>query len=137
MNKKTGKFKILNFAIHHEFGYSVGWGDFVPVSVEDIRTRGVQIILNNLEGFFLRDTRDKSKLYSMSKMSQREQRLLERDHHVVGIDNYKDNLLRLMPMSRYPSGGYVGDVKDQIELQLPCDNEEFYQNLLEAFRRCK
>lgn len=58
VNQKTGDFVITNFAVDPRFGFQRGWGPLVHVTRQQMKTEGLRIVLDNLDGFLDRNGED-------------------------------------------------------------------------------
>jgi hypothetical protein len=133
MNKKDGTFLIRNFAIDPRYGYRSEFGELVPVDIESMRTRGLAIVLANLETFFERDAL--KDLNERPRRSREQNLKLDRSNYEVGVA-VTGNELCLDPMKRV-KGGFVGIECPAITLDIRSTNEEFSQLMTEAFSICK
>ena len=134
MNKKDGTFLIRTFAIDPRYGYRAEFGELLSVDIESMRTRGLEIVLANLETFFERDAlRD---LKERPRQPREESLKLDRTTYEVAVA-LTGHKLCLDPMKRVGSGSSVGIECPAITLDATCTNEEFFQLLTKAFSICK
>jgi hypothetical protein len=133
MNKEDGTFLIRNFAIDPRYGYRAEFGELVPVEIESMRTRGLEIVLANLEGFVERDALED--LNQRPRRSREENLTLDRTNYQVDV-GLEGNELCLSSMKRV-RGGFVGIECPDIKLHAHSTSEEFFRLLTKAFAICK
>jgi hypothetical protein len=134
MNKKDGTFLIRNFAIDPRYGYRAEFGELVPVDIESMRTRGLEIVLENLETFFERDAlRD---LNERPRHPREESLKLDRATYEVAVA-LAGHELCLDPMKRVGKGSSVGIECPAMTMDARSTNEEFFQLLATAFSICR
>ncbi|HIJ72032.1 MAG TPA: hypothetical protein HPP87_11825 [Planctomycetes bacterium] len=131
--KKLNVFFLESFAIDKEVGWRVSYGQLQNVSHDQMIGHGLDYILKDFQNFGGRERTEKSEI---EKMSNSEYRKFNRDHYFVGVGIDNQNTLRINPMHKC-RGGHVSKEGEEIYIQLPCSNEEFYNKLMEAFEKCE
>ena len=125
VNQKTGDFVIVNYAVDRRFGFLAGWGPLVHVARQQMKTEGLRIVLDNLDGFLDRNGEDGCELDG-DPVKQRE---FEKLHKCISIMLLEQRNLAITPMRGTRRGGATGEYEDVITLPFPCTNEEFYRAL--------
>jgi hypothetical protein len=131
-NKSSGSLVIINFAVDELYGMNKAWGPMVHLTVDEFRNSGINIILDNLQGFADRDSNDGD---AMSKLPRNVQRTFDREHLLVSIRQESPSQLICTPMHPAKPAGHIGDRSEEIVVNLPCVAEEFYSKLNAAFEK--
>jgi len=133
LNKKSGDFVLEHEAISKEFGWTTSCGSLVHISNSEMINKGINVVLQSISEFFQREKLEKSEL---EKLPIAQQKKFERAHKLLGLSLNRQDLLRLTPMHKGNRGGYISTPGEEIHVDLPCSNQEFYQKLMEAFSKC-
>jgi len=132
LNIKSNTFLIESLIIDSEFGWYASCGKFQHITDDEIKNCGLNYIMHNIKEF---KRREKKELSEHDKMTSVQYRRFHKNHKQVGIDSDNSNTLRITPMHRC-RGGRVGKEGEEMYIQLPCSNEDFYNILMEAFDKC-
>lgn len=111
------------------------WGEFVYLSEEDVRTKGLDIVLVDLAGFFARDCSLGSEFTISPERKKKAWKLLgECDE--VGISLHFGQELWIDPIVVTGRRRGVGYAEDRFFLSLPSTNERFFAVLTKAYEKC-
>ncbi len=133
-HKKSGNFTLLNLVENKEFGFDDAYGPLIPIAEDTMHANGLEIVLEHLREY---DKREKHAKAEIDQLSKQDQTKLEKNNRTVGVTLRNDGKeLWLSPTRKNARGGGVGYEEDRIVVQMPCDNESFYQQLMETFVRC-
>ena len=111
------------------------WGDLVHMTQEDVRTRGLDILLGEFYDFQDRSKSAPSEVTSSPKEKRRAGRLLS-DCDQVSISLHSGPELWIQPVIITGRGSGRGDPKDKVVLPLPSDNLRLLEALDTAYSRC-
>jgi hypothetical protein len=128
-DKKTGDFLILNFA--EDPGWKGVYREIdarIPVAREEMKERGLDLILASLASFEERQSQAPSWLSEEGAEFKKKRRR----HVEVTVRKIAPDELELDP-SRKEGGGWIGSApEDRILVRLPCDCHSFFNILSEA-----
>jgi len=120
-----------------EGGASTAFGEFVHVSLDDMRTKGLDLILADLREYPNRDPNHGSVVNGLTPEAKKARKFL-RDYDEVIICLESESALSLGPVcvtGRSRDSGTVRKVDVRI-ISLPCSNEAFFHELRQAFDKC-
>ena len=111
------------------------WGEFVYLTEDDVRKKGLDIILVDLAGF---DSRHKSVHSEFTGSPERKKRAskLLREADKVSISLHFGDELWISPIVTDGRGRGTGFEEDLLFLSLPSTNEKFFAILKEAYDKC-
>ena len=113
------------------------FGDFVHLSAEDMRNKGLALILADLQEYPSRNPEHGSVVHGFTPEAKKAVKFL-RDYDEVNVSLDSESVLILGPVcvtGRARRSGVVN--KEDVHLiSLPCSNEVFFQKLLGAFEKC-
>ena len=111
------------------------WGKFVYLSEDEVRLKGLDIILQDLREFPSRDRSFDSE-FTGSLEHKRKVRKMLRDYWRVSISLRAGPVLWVDPTVETGRDRGVGYAEDRIVVPLPCSNEKFYEYLRQAYGKC-
>ena len=129
VKKNFGEFILLNFAFDPHYEMAVGWGDFVRVDFDTMKTSGLDVVHANLADFSKRIIVGKDQF---SLMSNREQNKFFKNHMLVAVSELRDQIL-LEPMIQVNKASHEGLFYSQLIIKLPSTNEIFFDALMKSF----
>jgi hypothetical protein len=112
------------------FGAYTPYGDFVHVNTDDIRHKGLDMILADLQEFQSRDPAHGSVVTGLKPEEERARDFLK-DYDRVSVLLHPEPLIELSAVD-----GGVFRQHDMVVVRPPCSNEAFFQRLEEAFHMC-
>jgi hypothetical protein len=132
--KKAGDFVIMNYAVDPEHGWLAGSGRLIKIARDELKIKGLEIILDNLLAF-------DDRIFEQSEFAawtMSEKRRFYQSHDDVKITLRGQKQLELQPMvpARTKIGSH-GDKKDVIALELPTTSSNLWKSLVKAYSRCK
>jgi len=135
----TGAYLFLRGApLGPEGGASTAFGEFVHVSAEDMRAKGLDLILADFQEYPGRDPKHGSVVSGFTPEAKKASKFLKDYYDQVSVWHTSESVLSLGPFcvtGRARESGVVN--KDDVQLiSLPCSNEVFFQKLLGAFEKC-
>ena len=133
-NKHNGDYTIVNFAVDKKFGFAIETGPRICVVVTEMEEKGLELVLESLEGFATRDSQAGG---GMASLSEEQQTSFYRDHQMVSISLEDDSLCLFAMQKGEQRGGFVGNEGDDIVFQLPIGPREFYEALMGRFELCR
>jgi hypothetical protein len=116
-------------------GVITAWGKFVYLSADDLRQKGLKIILKDLKEFPSRDSSFGSE-FTGTPEHKRKLRKMLRDYWSVSISLRDGPELWLDPIVETGRDRGTGFAEDRIFVPLPCSNKKFYDCLKQAFEKC-
>src|SRR5512138_1099158 len=122
---RRSEFMLMRMCQPEGFGVITAWGKFVHLSDDEVRLRGLDIILEDLKQFPSRDSTVGSE-FTGSLEHKRKLRKMLRDYWAVGISLRAGPVLWLAPVVETGRDRGVGYAEDRIVVPLPCSNERFY-----------
>ena len=129
------KFILMRMCQPHGSGVITAWGKFVHLSEDEVRLKGLDIILRDLKEFPSRDSSFCSEFTGSLEHKRKVRRVL-RDYWQVSISLRAGPALWIGPMVETGRNRGVGYAEDRIVVALPCSNEKFYGFLCQAYDRC-
>lgn len=128
------KYILMPLCIDKKDRHTTAWGKLVHLTEEDMRTRGLSIVLHDLEEFSSRDSSVGAEVNGMGPEAKRARRQL-REYWHVGITLRPGPKLELQAIMDIGKDRGIG-VDDYAELPLPSSPEVFFRTLNETFERC-
>jgi hypothetical protein len=118
-------------------GATTNYGEFVHVSADDMRNKGVGLILADFQEYSQRDPKHGSVIDGFSPEAKKASKFL-RAYDQVHVSLQSESVLSLGPVCVTSRSGDSGVVnKQDVSLvSLPCSNEAFFQKLTAAFDKC-
>lgn len=135
LNIKTNNFIIQNYAVDKRYGFSSGWGKLIQVSQDEMRTNGINIILDNLREYNKRNYEDgcETSAWSSSKIAK-----FNKEHKMVSVSWEKkvfgQGTITLYPMERKEKGAHEG-TGDSFSVKEKIPSEDFFLTTMEAFKK--
>jgi hypothetical protein len=129
------KYIVQHMCVHKGAGYTTSWGRLEHLSEEDVQTRGLQIILRDLDEFASRDSDVGAETNGLTLEAKKARRLL-RDYWHVSICLRPGPALELNPICETGRDSGIGYPEDRVTVSLPCTQETFLRILQDAFERC-
>jgi hypothetical protein len=118
-------------------GMSTTYGEFVHVSADDMRNKGLDLILADFREYSQRDPKHGSVIHGFSPKAKKANKYL-RAYDEVHVWLESESVLGFGPVcvtSRSGDSGIV-DKQDVTSVTLPCSSDVFFQNLTAAFGKC-
>jgi hypothetical protein len=115
-------------------GISFPWGELVHLSDEQIRVRGIEIVMADFLEFASRDC-DAEAVWSNPAARKKAQRIL-RDYFSVSVGLLEQPILDIWSWHETARGRRVTLPEDHFQLAVPCAPETFYATISEALERC-
>ena len=118
-------------------GASTTYGEFMHVSAEDMRNKGLDLILADFQDYPKRDPRHGSVIHGFSAEAKKAGKFL-RAYDKVKVWLQSDSVLCFGPFCITSRSGNSGVVRKQdvSTVSLPCSKEVFFQHLTAAFDKC-
>jgi hypothetical protein len=118
-------------------GASTTYGEFIQVSADDMRSKGLDLILADFQEYSQRDPKHGSVIHGFSPDAKKASKFL-RAYNQVDVSRQSESVLSLGPVCVTGRSGFSGVVnKQDVSLvSLPCSNEAFFQKLTAAFEKC-
>jgi len=132
MEKETGRMLIGSYALNAEYGFPEGVGDLRAVDTQEFLATGLDIILEDLQGFAERRIGENV----FEGMTEREVRAFHRKHRFVLVRMDSPKKLVICPMVRRP-GGHMGKDEEAAKFDVSLGNEKFYQVVMQMFDKCE
>jgi hypothetical protein len=129
------KYVLMPMCISKQHHWTTAWGKLVHLTEDDVRTRGLDIILRDLQEFSTRDSDIGAEVNGSGTDARRARRLL-RGCWQVEINLRPGPKLELGAMMDIGKDRGVGRPEDCFELPLPSSPEVFFHTLSDAFERC-
>lgn len=129
MDRKSGRFAILEFTMDREKGLVVGIGDLVRIEPSDMQDRGLDLVLRHIGRFGAADSRIGSEFQRMTPALRRKFSI---DHKSVTVEQ-RDNKTLVLEPSRRDRGGWLGCPDEATVISLPMSNEKFFELLKAIF----
>jgi hypothetical protein len=126
---------MLSWCVSKQHGMTTAWGKLVPLSEEDIRERGLQMVLRDLEGFSKRESDVGAEINGKTPEAKRARKRLRECWQVI-ITLRPNSVLEFQPMQDIGKDRGVGNAEDRLTIQLPSSPQEFFRVLNEAFDKC-
>jgi hypothetical protein len=133
-----GDYLLLRHApLGPEGGASTAFGDFVHLSAEGMRTKGLDLILADFQEYPSRDPKHGSVVSGFTPEAKKASKLLK-NYDQVSVWLTSESMLSLGAVSVTGRGRESGVVRktDVEPVSLPCPNEAFFDKLLRAFEKC-
>lgn len=130
LNKKSGNFLLLNYAINPRNKFRVGWGNLRTIFSPEMQSEGLDLVLSNLAGF---STRDGSEMCELDRMTPPERRRFNSTHKAISVSLPTPDVLVLQGSSKVGASGRVGTSAQRVEVRLPSTQQEFYAAMRQAF----
>lgn len=127
-HKNSGEFILLNFAFDPRYEMAVGWGDFVRVSLDTMKTSGLDIVLANLADFPKRTILGKDQF---SLMTNKERVVFFKQHMLIKVSQIQYQII-LEPMIRVNKTSHKGLYYSKSSIKLPNTNEFFFDALMKS-----
>lgn len=115
-------------------GVHVPWGELIHLSDEEVRVRGIEIVLADLREFTSRDS-DAEAVWSRVGARKNAEKVL-RDYFGVSIGLLEQPMLDVWSWHESARGRRVTLPEDHFQLALPCSAQLFYATISDAFNRC-
>lgn len=132
LNIHNGSFKLESFAVETEFAFTASFGKLKLITETDMKLRGLEMLLSDLQQFASRKNVETSE---MEKMSAQQRNAFYKAHKQVSVSLLPSRILRIEPMQKC-GGGFEGIAGGQILIDNSCSNEDFYVKLMGAFVQC-
>lgn len=111
------------------------WGEFVYLSEDDVRKKGLDIILVDLAGFAARHCSLDSEFTISPQRTKKAWKLLgECDEVAISLHCGSELWIDPIVVTGHRRG--VGYVEDRFYLSLPSTNEKFFAVLKKAYEKC-
>lgn len=129
MNKDKTLFLLGSCAIESTYGMTVTYGNLKHILQEDMKSRGLDIVLKDLEEFPRREKKQDEKS-ELQKMTPAEEKKFHKDHRYILLQQNNKNTLEMTPMKPVKKG-FSGNKETVVSL--PCTNADFFESLMQAF----
>ena len=129
------KFILMRMCQPQDSGVITARGRFVHLPDEEVRLKGIDIILQDLKEFPSRDSSPGSE-FTGSLEHKRKVRKMLRDYWNVSISLRTGPVLWIDPIVETGRNRGVGYAEDRVVVPLPCSNKNFYEFLCQAYDRC-
>lgn len=130
-NRETGEFLIESYAVHAKYGYDVAVGALTRLSADEMRDRGLQLILDDLIEYHKRQGPAPSERASMSNVDRAR---FNRSHACVFIEEVDGHQLKLFPM-KLTKRGVFESIPDAVRtLSARVTNQDFSEALSGSLR---
>ena len=116
-------------------GVIMSWGKFLHLSEDEVRRKGLDIVLRDLKEFPLRDSSVGSE-FAGSLEHKRQVRKMLREYWCVSISMRTGPVVWIDPIVETGRNRGVGYAEDRIVLPLPSSNQKFYGCLRQAYDKC-
>jgi hypothetical protein len=117
-------------------GCLTSWGRLVHLTEHDIRTRVIQLILEDFAEFQSRDSDDGAEASGLSSDAKRVRKML-REFDAISVSLESSTALHLAPVCKTGWDRGSGFPEDMVTVPLPCAPETFFGILTDAFGRCR
>src|SRR5205814_5360486 len=118
-------------------GCLTSWGRLVHLTEHDVRTRAIELVLEDFAEFPNRDSDDGAEASGLSVEAKRVHKMLrEFDEVTVSLEGGPP-ALHLAPVCKTGRDRGSGFPEDMVTVPLPCAPETFFGILADAFGRCR
>ena len=134
--KDPSRFILERMCVLKGIGCLTSWGRLVHLTEHDIRTRAIELVLEDFEEFPNRDSDDGAEASGLSLETKRVQKMLrEFDEVTVSLESVP--ALHLAPVCKIGRDRGSGFPEDMVTVPSPCAPETFFGILADAFGRCR
>jgi len=133
-HERAGEFKLIRWAAEEGSGVTTTTGPLIPVTKEQMANEGLRIIMECLRTYRMwpAGTVHESEIGSMDSRTRSK---FVKDHQFVDVLQRDRKSINDRPNHRAGRGwrGITGYLHEEVRLNLPVTQEQFYQALLKAF----
>jgi len=126
---------LQSFCRNKQTGIYDNWGYLARVSAEDMKLRGPEIILGDLQAFPSRDSDYRVATSNRTPEGKRDARST-RESMIVQISLERDGDLVLTPMAKCKRSAWTSLPDGSLRLKQPASAEALFEALTVAFERC-
>ena len=134
--KDPSRFILERMCVLKGIGCLTSWGLLVHLTEHDVRTRAIELLLEDFAEFPRRDSDDGAEASGLSPEAKRVQKML-RGFDAVTVSLETGSALHLAPVCKAGRDRGSGFPEDMVTVPLPCAPETFFGILADAFGRCR
>ena len=129
------KYILEHLCVLKPTGGCTPWGKLLHLTEEEMRTKGLQIVLADLEEFESRDSDDGAETNGVTPGAKKARKML-RDYWSVWVATRPGPALEITPLLETGRDSAVEYPEGRAIIRLPCSSEKFFKTLNRAFDKC-